>query len=53
MMVNTNALERMAQLCHEDALENYIDLCEKTIDKLLDNDVCDSAEQTIDYVKAY
>ena len=30
MMVNTNALERMAQLCHEDALENYIDLCEKT-----------------------
>ena len=53
MMVNTNALERMAQLCHEDALENYIYLCEKTIDKLLDNDVCDSAEQTIDYVKAY
>lgn len=53
MMVNTNALERMAQLCHEDALENYIDLCEKTIDKLLDNDVCDSAEETIDYVKAY
>ena len=53
MMVNTNAWERMAQLCHEDALENYIDLCEKTIDKLLDNDVCDSAEETIDYVKAY
>ncbi len=53
MMVDTNALERMAQLCHEDALENYIDLCEKTIDKLLDNDVCNSAEETIDYVKSY
>lgn len=53
MNVSTHALERMAQLCHEDALENYIDLCEKTIDKLLDNDVCESAEETIDYVRAY
>ena len=53
MKLNTVALERMAKLCHEDALENYIDLCEKTIDKLLDNDVCESAEETIDYVVAY
>ena len=53
MKLNTVALERMAQFCHEDALEKYIDLCEKTIDKLLDNDVCESAEETIDYVVAY
>ena len=53
MNVNAKALERMAELCQEEALENYIDLCEKTVDKLLDNDVCDSAEETIDYVKAY
>ena len=51
MMVNTKALEQMAQMCHEEALENYIDLCDKTIGKLLERD--DNPAETLDYVKAY
>ena len=51
MMVNTKALERMAQMCHEEELENYIDLCDKTIDKLLAMD--DEPRETLDYVRSY
>ena len=53
MMLNEKMVQQLGEFCNHESIENYVALMEDTASKFLNNDeICDTAEETLDYVKA-